>query len=244
MLKFDLRKKGLTTHKNQISSMKITAIGDIHGRDFWKNFIEEPTDQIVFVGDYFDPYDFWITSEEEIENFKAIISFKREKPDLVTLLIGNHDYHYLHGVNQHYSRYNKSAATAITEVLEDALDMMQVCYVYKDVIFNHAGLTKTWCRNNNIDLNNLEQSLNGKFVEDRQAFGFVYWIEDHNGSDVRQSPLWVRPPQLLSDKVDGYKQVVGHTRQPSHRILQEVAFIDVAGSALIMNNVDTFAWTS
>jgi predicted phosphodiesterase len=225
--------------------MKIIAIGDIHGREFWRQFIDEPTDQLVFVGDYFDPYEPWITFEEEIENFKEIVALKRDYPKQVKLLMGNHDYHYLPGVEERYSRYNDSGgARKITELLETALDVMQVCYVYKDVVFNHAGLTKTWCRNNNIDLENLEASVNQKFIEDRQAFGFVRGIGDSDGSDVRQSPFWVRPAQLLSDKIDGYKQVVGHTRQPSQRILYDVAFIDVKGSALIMEDVDTFDWKS
>jgi hypothetical protein len=222
--------------------MKIIAIGDIHGRDFWRKFVEEPADQLVFIGDYFDPYDFWITSDEEIENFQAIVALKRENRDLVTLLIGNHDYHYLTGVGQQYSRYNESAAAAIKAVLEEALDVLQICYVYKDVVFNHAGLTKTWSRNNGIDLNNLAQSVNQKFVDDRQTFGFIDGIGDGNGSDVRQSPIWVRPAQLLSDKLSGFKQVVGHTKQPSHQIVSGVAFIDVAGSALIMEDLDTFNW--
>ncbi len=36
--------------------MKIITIGDIHGRDFWKKILEEPMDQLVFIGDYFDSY--------------------------------------------------------------------------------------------------------------------------------------------------------------------------------------------
>jgi predicted MPP superfamily phosphohydrolase len=165
--------------------MKIIAIGDIHGRSFWKDLTKEPTDQLVFIGDYFDAYDIWITPEEEIANFKDIVTLKRDNPDTVTLLIGNHDYHYLNGVNQHYSRFNDAAAPAIREVLEDALDVMQICYVYNDVVFNHAGLTKTWCHNNNIDLNNLETSVNQKFTKDKRAFGFVRGIGDDDGSDVR-----------------------------------------------------------
>jgi hypothetical protein len=222
--------------------MKIIAIGDIHGRDFWRRFIHEPADQLVFVGDYFDPYDVHISPEEEIRNFKAIVALKRERPDQIKLLIGNHDYHYLNGVGQQYSRYNELAAESFTRVLEDSIDVLQICYVYKDLVFNHAGLTKTWCGNNGIDLNNLEQSISLKFASDRKSFGFVRGIGDTDGSDVRQSPIWVRPRQLLVDKLDGFKQVVGHTKQPSHRIRSGVAFIDVAGTALIMEDVDAFDW--
>jgi predicted MPP superfamily phosphohydrolase len=222
--------------------MKIVAIGDIHGRSYWKTCIQEPTDQLVFIGDYFDAYDIWITPEEEIANFKEILTLKRDNPDMVTLLIGNHDYHYLSGIEQQYSRYNAVAAAAIREVLEDALDVMQICCVYDNILFNHAGLTKTWCRNNAIELATLEHSLNQKFVEDRLAFGFLNGIGDENGSDVRQSPLWVRPDQLLADKIDGYKQVVGHTKQQAQIFRNNVAFIDVPGAALIIEDSNTVEW--
>jgi predicted phosphodiesterase len=38
--------------------MKIVAIGDIHGRDYWKQIIEQEQDAdvFVFVGDYFDSF--------------------------------------------------------------------------------------------------------------------------------------------------------------------------------------------
>jgi len=223
--------------------MKIIAIGDIHGRNFWQKYIQEPTDQLIFVGDYFDPYDIWIRPEDEIANFKDIVNIKRDNPDMVTLLIGNHDYHYLSGVQQQYSRYNESSAAAIREVLEEAIDILQICCVYNDTVFNHAGLTKTWCANNQIDLTNLEHSVNQKFVEDRLAFGFIDGIGDENGSDARQSPLWVRPAQLLADKIERYKQVVGHTRQPVQVFQNNVAFIDVAGAALIIEDLDTVDWS-
>lgn len=222
--------------------MKIIAVGDIHGRNFWQNFINESYDKLVFVGDYFDPYDSKITPEDEIENFKNILAIKSENPDRVKLLIGNHDYHYLLGTGQMYSRYNVSAASVFSELLENAIHLLQVCYVYRNVVFNHAGLTNTWCHKNNINLLHLEASVNKKFIEERRAFAFLSGIGDTDGSDVRQSPFWVRPAQLLLDKIADYKQVVGHTRQPFHKIINGVAFIDVVGTALIMEDVDSFDW--
>jgi len=224
--------------------MKIIAIGDIHGRDFWKDIIHEPVDQLVFIGDYFDSYREEFTATQEIENFKQIVILKRENPDLVTLLIGNHDYHYLNSVDEHYSRYQDAAAGDINAVLMEALDVMQMCYVYDHIVFNHAGITKTWAKNQNIDLNNLQISINNKFMEDKAAFGFVYGIDDFDGSDQRQSPIWVRPNALLGDKIAGYHQVVGHTKQPTHRIQDGIAFIDVAGQVFRMENVDDFNWSN
>ncbi len=222
--------------------MKIITIGDIHGRDFWKKILEEPMDQLVFIGDYFDSYNERFTAKKEIENFLEIVSIKRENPDLVTLLIGNHDYHYLSGVDEQYSRHQQAAAEEINAVLMEALDVMQMCYVHKDIVFNHAGITKSWAKNQQIDLDNLETSINNKFKEDKVAFGFVYNIDDVDGSDRRQSPIWVRPNALLGDKIEGYHQVVGHTIQGTHRIQDGIAFIDVPEHVFIMENVDDFNW--
>jgi len=39
--------------------MKIAAIGDVHGREIWKEIAEDASknaDKIVFLGDYIDPY--------------------------------------------------------------------------------------------------------------------------------------------------------------------------------------------
>jgi predicted phosphodiesterase len=85
--------------------MKITIIGDTHGRSKWKNIVEKEkdADKIIFIGDYFDAKDGGYSANRQIENFKEIVEFKRNNPDKVILLIGNHDFHYLKGVNEEYS---------------------------------------------------------------------------------------------------------------------------------------------
>ena len=47
----------------------ILVLPDIHGRKFWKEKCQDITkyDRVIFLGDYFDPYDFeYITVEEAI----------------------------------------------------------------------------------------------------------------------------------------------------------------------------------
>lgn len=72
---------------------KIIIIPDVHGRTFWKlakDKINE-VDQVVFLGDYLDPYPVEdISPEKAIEGLKEIIDFKKEYPGKVILLIGNH----------------------------------------------------------------------------------------------------------------------------------------------------------
>ena len=38
--------------------MKTIVIGDIHGRDVWKEIVfQEQADRVIFIGDYFDSFD-------------------------------------------------------------------------------------------------------------------------------------------------------------------------------------------
>ena len=65
--------------------MKTIIIGDIHGRDTWKQIVEQEQDahRIVFLGDYFDSFD--IKGVEQLHNFNEIIKFwkNRENADII-----------------------------------------------------------------------------------------------------------------------------------------------------------------
>ena len=58
--------------------MNILIIPDIHGRSFWEEAINDVTehrrefDEVVFLGDYFDPY-----PTEDISECQAIINWER-----------------------------------------------------------------------------------------------------------------------------------------------------------------------
>ena len=97
---------------------KLVAIGDIHGRDTWKQIVEqEQPDTVVFVGDYFDSYD--IPGIDQIHNFKNIIQWKLDNPQCkVVLLVGNHDFHYMSTCNEYYSGFQRDLYIPIGEVLE------------------------------------------------------------------------------------------------------------------------------
>lgn len=94
---------------------KIIVFGDIHGRSSWKSVDKTNADKIIFLGDYFDPYD-EISSNKLIKNFNEIIKFKEEFPDKVICLLGNHDSHYLLR-DEEYSRYNRYGANKYNKLL-------------------------------------------------------------------------------------------------------------------------------
>jgi hypothetical protein len=228
--------------------MKIIAIGDIHGRDIWKQIVkvEEDFDKFIFIGDYFDTRE-GIDASTQIQNFKEILEFKKANPDKVFLLIGNHDFHYLKGCGETYSGYQQYAAMDINEVLQPAVTSghMQICHVFDEYIFSHAGLTNTWVENNEIDLYNIEESVNLRFMKNMESFKFEYGENlDRSGDDVTQSPIWVRIPSLFRDMVKGFTYVVGHTTVKEMHMASNIIAIDCLGTSneyLVIQDGQAFA---
>lgn len=218
--------------------MKIVALGDTHGRSKWKEIVVEQkdADMIVFIGDYFDAKDGGYSANRQIENFKEIVQFKRDNPSKVVLLIGNHDFHYLNGVNETYSSYQFGYAKDINSVLQPAVDegLLQMCYQYSSYFFSHAGLTKTWSNNNGIDMNNLEDSVNELFRNDITKFKFTMGDNgSYGGNDITQTPIWVRPQSLVKDMVDDIICIVGHTQVKGVTVMEEdnLILIDCLGTS-------------
>lgn len=194
--------------------MKIIAIGDTHGRNSVIDIITKNidlVDKIVLIGDYFDSFD--IGGEQQIDNFKTIIDFKNAFPDKIILLIGNHDCHYLNFWNERYSGFQPGWQFSISHLIHTNLDLLQMVYYIDGIYFTHAGINRQWCSNNDIDIDNIEQSVNDawKYTPFKS---FRFNGRDHYGDDITQSPIWVRPNSLIDDAIPGI-HVVGHTQQPN-----------------------------
>ncbi len=54
----------------------------------------------------------------------------------------------------------------------------------------------------------------------------LYSGRDDYGDTISQSPIWVRPKSLLQDKLDGFRQIVGHTPQDIPQEIDGCFFID------------------
>jgi hypothetical protein len=214
---------------------KLIAIGDIHGRQIWKQIVtNNQFDKVVFIGDYFDTHEN-INAAQQIDNFKDIIAFKEANMDKVVLLLGNHDYHYLSAANETYSGFQEWHKTEIKELLDSAISKgyIQMCYHHDKFLFSHAGVTNTWCKDNDIDMENLCESINKRFIEIPESFRFAVGRNmSPYGDDVTQSPIWVRPHSLLQDHVPNYIYVVGHTTQPKLAFANDViVLIDTLGTS-------------
>ena len=211
--------------------MKIVAIGDIHGRDYWKQIIEQEQDAdiFVFVGDYFDS--FTIKGPDQINNFLDIIEFKKSSNASVILLIGNHDYHYYPGIEDSgTSGYQTLMAPSIKHVVSDNKQYLQAAYQSGEFVFTHAGLSSEWLDDSIVDwsVDSLAATVNDlfRYQPNKLAYrSFKYYDYENNiatlssgfGNEPYQSPIWIRPKALMAANKETLRkqiiQVVGHTPQ-------------------------------
>ena len=210
--------------------MKIVAIGDIHGRDYWKQIIEQEQDAnvFVFVGDYFDS--FTIKGPDQINNFLDIVEFKKSSKVPVILLIGNHDYHYYPGIEDSgTSGYQTLMAPSIKHVVSDNKQYLQAAYQVGEFVFTHAGLSSEWLDDivDGWSVDSLDATINDlfRFQPNKLAYrsykqvgSTVYGVGGY-GSETFQGPLWIRPKALMAANKKTLRkqiiQVVGHTPQDS-----------------------------
>jgi len=195
-------------------NLKILAIGDIHGRPIWKKIVEkeqDSVDKIVFIGDYFD--DFRLSPEKIQENFKDILEYKRQYPDKVVLLIGNHDFHYIFPSTGLCSGHDDKKKLSNGLLLTEALSKgdLQMSYMTDDILFTHAGASSSWLYQNGIrDTKDLSGYIN-KLVASPHSFAFWKFDVSSSGEHPCQSCVWIRPETLDKEMPEGIKQVVGHT---------------------------------
>jgi len=233
--------------------MKILIIPDIHGRTFWKKAVEEHAeecDKIIFLGDYLDPYP-WeciedgITRKSSIENFKEIMQYKKDNPDKVVLLLGNHDLPYYDRLFITRSRYDSSNAYKIKQNFGRNRNLFQLAYeldMDKHYLFTHAGVSKSWYewRKNIIgdftveNLNRLKGIPAGIKIlcdvsRERGGFGSI-------GSMVWSDIL----EKGDTEDFEGIYQIFGHSQQISQPVITKTWACLDCRKAFILNDDGTF----
>lgn len=210
---------------------KLFIIPDVHGRCFWKSVKDrvksDPSCTIVFLGDYLDPYfPEGIDFQKALENFKEIIAFKKENPDAVVLLVGNHDIHYIDG-DYGCSRFNRTFAKEAKKLFNDNRDLFQLAYLWKgekkQVLCTHAGISQGWIRANMLEKwfdtpEHASQYLNEALLntDNRPVVGScINGVGFSRGGHLPEGgPLWCDVKEWKS--VESWKdtiQVFGHTQQ-------------------------------
>lgn len=217
-------------------------IPDIHGRTFWREALRNhETDDIVFLGDYVDPYPHeGITTPQAIANLKEILAFKHQHPDNVTLLLGNHDLGYLcPDINM--CRHSYEYEDVIEALLADNLSDFVLCtsrqILGKTYIFSHAMLNTYWlelCKQYlHIDYSHPGQiapMLNEAFAAQRpKMFELLAVVSHYRGGDSTfGSIVWsdLDETQIPGAIVDDTYNVFGHTQMNRHLIFPDFACLD------------------
>jgi Icc-related predicted phosphoesterase len=215
--------------------MKVIAIGDIHGRQVWKDIVTNNSyDKVIFLGDYHDIYDEFDTEyltakQNSIENLKNIINFKKENPDKVILLIGNHDIHYLHDIAG-CSRFDWDNAKKVIDIFEENSNLFQCAYKIENYLFTHAGVSTMWAEyyeeirtkiNTELpklkdDHSNIDEVINTLYNTPKgiRVLNMISYFR--GGGSSFGGPLWTDLREVYTmfncNIIKGIHQIVGHTR--------------------------------
>lgn len=231
--------------------MRYFIIPDVHGRTFWMEpsieALKDENTKLIFLGDYLDPYpDEFIDNdfrERAIQIFKEIIDLKKDYPDRVILLLGNHDLGYVIGRDVCNCRRDGWNAGKIRSMFNDNKEMFQLAYETKvngkRVIFSHAGvilesLEESGYEGVNEDnvvdfINNQYELMMKNEYPDEHTFSHYlakcsYW---RGGYDKRSSCVWGDVREFIYDKPKNYGyQIFGHTRMSQPLRTELFAMLD------------------
>jgi Calcineurin-like phosphoesterase len=191
---------------NTFVPMKLLAIGDIHGRDVWKDINFLAFDKVVFVGDYVDSY---TRSDWQVyQNLKEIIDFKKQNFDKVVLLLGNHDIHYSHYPNHRCSGFREIAQYDLTELFTTHKDCFQLAYQIDNQLFTHAGISGF----KGVPYDKIAERLN-EMNDDENGQNVLFQVGKLRGGTEKVGGIvWADKLETQYDYLFGLNQIVGHTR--------------------------------
>ncbi len=205
-------------------------IPDVHGRSFWEKPVLERLgkEHILFLGDYLDPYDYeGIPNEKIFPRLEEILYLKQKYPEDVTLLLGNHDLHYIDRALDG-GRYDSLHASRNRSAFLDNALMFQMAYVKTiggtKILFTHAGVQLGWLAKHRaiLDLEHsadIADSLNRLWWDEARRPALLKALDDVSfsrwGNCRYGSPIWndVDDFTVGKEELPGYVQIFGHSQQ-------------------------------
>lgn len=215
---------------------KVLVIGDLHGRHelatkAYDIFLKEKYDKAIFLGDYADSYD--RSDQDILRTFSIALSMKKDHPDQVELLIGNHDEPYFHTdlseARDYICRgFRTTLHRSLSHILVPHQKEFSYAYGIGNFLFTHAGISypwffkhhdviSMWAERMDIDLEDVQMLHvildNLKFTSDKHILFEVG--PDRGGLESNHGgPMWCdREEMLVGGPLPGLNQVVGHTNQ-------------------------------
>lgn len=203
--------------------MKIIAIGDIHGRNNWKAIADldilyktpnlaTDYDKYIFLGDYVDSY--VISNDNILQNLQDIIQLKKNYPDKIILLLGNHDLMYMFNYEDHAcSGFRPEMYDQLHKLFNDNKDLFLPIYRINNYLFSHAGITTVWWKNfiKSIDYKPeyaIDDVINNQFKKYNKV---LFWVGFYRGGyHLSGGPFWADKAESSAWVLPNYHQIVGH----------------------------------
>jgi hypothetical protein len=227
--------------------VKHIIIGDLHGKDYWKDIDITGYDKVVFLGDYVDH---WNLPDQKIyQNLQEIIRIKKKHPARIVLLLGNHDVQYLHYPHFLCSGFRPGMQRGLTELFNTNKGLFEIAYQKNGHLFTHAGITNAWYAEF-LNLPLLQKIRDEKDtvadllnkIEKTSARGLLHRAGKTRGGYGNGGVTWADRRELISDALEGFQQVVGHTVTPDIQFYQfenkSVTFIDVLDTLSVFYEID------
>ncbi len=182
-------------------NVSILIMPDIHGRTFWKEAItqfpkdEYPDLKIIFLGDYLDPYTGYedVTPKDAYDNFLEILEYAKND-SRVTLLIGNHDWHYF--VNLDTCRIDYARENKIQKLFTENMNMFSLIKIVEidgtKYMFTHAGISPGWLQS----IKDMAQDKINNWVTDdefpiKEKDPKYIWLTEVSKLEETQNYEWV-----------------------------------------------------
>jgi len=215
--------------------MKICAIGDIHGRDYWRYIPYQDFDKVIFLGDYCDSFD--KSNEDILKSLRDVIKLKNSNMDKFILLLGNHDLQYLFSPQKHKcSGYRESMYIELHDLFRSNQDLFKPIHVIDNYIFSHAGICTPWLNKIvavtgsqiNSDFSNLESIITRLF---NARHDVLFEVGRSRGGMSRVGGIfWADLMDLNAFMLTNANQICGHN--PVNKIFTH--------KALSMNSTITY----
>ena len=219
--------------------LKTVSIGDIHGLDYWNQIKPELYDKIIFLGDYVDSYN--VSNDVVTNNLLNIIQFKKDNPDKVVLLLGNHCCQYLFSYDKHgCSGYRPEMYDELHAIFNNNRNLFHASFQINDTIWTHAGIHQGWYNDRFYKFakeflqETLSEQLNTAFYAEYDALFDV----GHMRGGFRDvgGPFWCDTSELNSKPLKTMHQIVGHNRKSKvykiYKYNKEIVYTDCLQSRI------------
>jgi hypothetical protein len=206
--------------------MKTITIGDLHGKDIWKNVNIEDYDKVIYIGDYTDAYD--LADGTILRNLKDIIEQKKQNPDKVIMLLGNHDVQYMFAKEKTAYLHNcsgrrHSMRDDLHKLFNDNKDLFQLAHYEAGnggqmYLWTHAGVVEDWyvgrflevTYTKDYDWLNFGQQLNLAFSNYEHCIFDCGYIR--GGRYPTGGPLWADVSEVMVRPLPNINQIIGHSK--------------------------------